>query len=169
MLGGIRCLVEIQSDAIRLKCVSITPLEIPVVPLENGIDTTSSFGLIFTVFGNAAPSSDRRAEIDSQPWASPMTITERIPFKVPELKACIAREGMVTRYFAREVFSWWARSRSVYCGFTVVMTPPRHATPWKMIGYSKTFGREIARTSPFLNPLLTKAEPNRRVWSFIWL
>ena len=134
-------LVSKHNCATWLYCVMTTPLEIPVVPLEKGKETGSSFGLIFTLLGKAVPSSNRRDAIDSQPCALPITITERSSFNTPALKALSAREGMVMRYFALELVSWRARSWGEYCGLMVVLIPPSRATPWKMIGYSITFGR----------------------------
>ena len=140
-------------------------MEAPVVPLENNKVTTSSLGLIFTSLGNAVPSSAKREETDSKFSDCPMTKTEQTFSRTPLLTAFWARSGEVTRKFALEIFRKRQSSSRVHWGFSVVTTPPRFAAPWKIIGYSITFGRYIAMTSPFLKPLFASAELKRRVLS----
>ena len=83
-----------------------------------------------TCSGKAVPSSEKRADRDSQPGgASPSTNTDRIPSVAAAFFAFSTSGGMVTRYFAADLRSWCASSSDVYNGLIVVAMPPMKATP----------------------------------------
>ena len=50
------------------------------------------------------------------------------------------KAGIVKRHFAPQSRSCFAISSAVKSGFTVVITAPSRAAPWKAIGYSSVFG-----------------------------
>lgn len=66
---------------------------------------------------------------------------------------------------ALDSFSCLISSSDVYKGLTVVAIAPMAMVPKIATAYSGKLGLYIAKTSPFLNPFLSSADPKRRILS----
>ena len=149
------------SCATRLRCVSITPLGSPLVPLEYGSATRSAAGSIAT--SGIGPSSASSAANGVVRCASPRQKTSRTA--VPWIASCArsASAAIVSSHFAPVSRSWCRISSAVISGFIVVATPPAAATPRNAIAYSGRLGSRIAKASPLRRPRLTSPTAIRRM------
>src|SRR5919199_314092 len=150
--------------ATRLRCVSMTPFDVPVVPDEYGSATTSS-GSTGTCSARGAPKSSvagRTPSGSGVPASAPSTWTTVTWVPRAAASAVSRNSGIVTSRVAPASTSWWCTSRSVYVGLIVVMTPPASATPWKTTAYSGRFGAMRASTSPLPKPRAANPPANER-------
>ena len=85
-----------QRFATRLRCVSITPLGSPVVPLENGSATTCVAGSI-SGWGAGVPGGASRSPNGVVPGAPPTAKTSWTPAMRAASRARSASCGTVTR------------------------------------------------------------------------
>ena len=95
--------------ATRLRCVSITPLETPVVPDEYGSATTSSSDTA-TCSDSGTPFQSSSEAVVS---AVPMTTISLTAVSAAAADATSTMPGTVTKSDAPESISWWWTSRSV--------------------------------------------------------
>ena len=137
----------------------MTPFGKPPDPDENGRMAKSSFGLSVTR-GRLVPSSFRRSDTDSHSSSSPMTNTRPVSScsSASFARCTNCRTAMI--HFALASLSWLVSSLLVKWGLAHVTIAPSWRIPRKTIANSGTFGAKIATTSPFLIPLLLRAEAN---------
>src|SRR5215207_2653223 len=138
----IRCTERICSMlATRLRCVSITPFDSPVVPLENGSAATSPAGSIA-----GAPGSASAVGSDS-------SVNTLIP-----AFATAARSGSAAiTALASALRSCLAISSGVSSGLIDVTIAPSATTAWNATGHAGLFGPSRPTASP--GPIPSAASP----------
>ena len=128
--------------ATRLRCVSITPFEVPVVPLENGSTARSSAG------STSAPVPPGSAS-----GSDPIVYT-----RSGEACASDPRSGSATTTArASALASCEAISSAVSRGLSEVTIPPSATTAWKAITQSGLLGPSRPTASPW--PIPSAARP----------
>ncbi len=95
--------------ATRLRCVSITPFDRPVVPDEYGRATTASPETATC----SASGSPYHSSSESTPSADPMTAVAVMAVRSAAAAATSSVAGTVTSSDAPASTSWWWTSRSV--------------------------------------------------------
>src|SRR5947208_1437599 len=143
--------------ATRLRCVSMTPLGNPVVPLEYGSTATSAAGSIDTRGTGASCSS--RAANGAAPGALPITKTSSMLSSCATGPARSMNGGTVTRNRARASRSWNTASCTVQRELIVVTTPPAASGPWKASANSGALGMHTPSTSPGREPAPASPSP----------
>jgi len=125
------------------------PVDIPRVPvttyvLEKAGKVAERTALVDAITGRrmtyAGLEATRSSEKDTAPSDSPKTTTSRSPARAAATRAFSMKAGIVKRHFAPQSRSWLASSSAVKSGFTVVITAPSWATPWKAMAYSSVLG-----------------------------
>ena len=147
--------------ATRLRCVSITPLGTPDVPLEYGRAQRSSAVLIVTSgTGRSGRSNVAKAVA---PSASPKTYTSSQPAAVAAARHFSSSSGIVIKMRARESVNCFAISSAVDTGLTVLEMAPITDAARKTIAYSGRFGLTIPITSPFVIPRACSPAAHARI------
>ena len=110
---------------VRFWCVSMTPLDRPVVPLEYGSAARSSMGSIRTS-GTAEGADSIRPQNESESSAESSITMKRSTLGAASLasRAISSTLSWTTRIREPLLFSWWAISRSRYPELIVDATPP---------------------------------------------
>jgi hypothetical protein len=135
--------------ATRLRWVSITPLESPVVPLEKGSTARSAVG------STDMPASPSPAGSDS----SANTLSRRASDSAP-------RSGSATiAAVAPAVASCAATSAGVSSGLIGVTTAPSETTAWNATGHAGAFAASRPTWSPGPIPSAARPAATRATWS----
>ena len=117
--------------ATRLRCVSITPLALPVVPEEYGSTATSSAGSITT--SGTGPVLARSCGRFGCPSAPSRTTTSSAvrPICWAAGQPLGSSTETVNSILAPASASWLATSFAVYSALIVVAVAPARRMPWK--------------------------------------
>ncbi|VXB72337.1 hypothetical protein MICRO8M_50088 [Microbacterium sp. 8M] len=154
--------------AMRLRCVSMTPLGRPVVPDEYGSTATCVAGSNDTS-GAGRPSASRSRN-DGCPSAPSRTMrwSAGRPSCSAAARACGSSGLTVMSQAAEASLSWFAISSAVYSALIVVAVAPARRIPWNTVANAGTFGQSRPTASPTPIPRAARAPAKRSIWPTSW-